>query len=235
MKKLNTKLYITSIFCFGIIIFLYFLQGAGRANAEQAEFFVKSPDSTVVYKVADESRSICMLTSDDHYKMHTKYRALGLKKWQDLAIVDLAEYNEVGVCGLRDHTLARTLENPKIFLIQGDSKRPINTYETFIGFGFDDEAVYYVTDDVLDIYALSEEITDSTTQEDVMEGQIIKTDESADVYYITRENNTLVKNLILDEKAFFSNFGPSWDVVITVPSEKEYAKGGIILLLLKIP
>lgn len=189
----------------------------------EAGDIIKGPTSGTVYVILSDGESICSLTSPDHYVMWSKFRAKGLKMWEDIMTVDTSTYTDKGVCGLRVGSLVRTRENPEVFVIQpGMTKRGFDAWETFTGVGYGSAGVFYVTDAVLGAYSTGNKLTSATKASEIREGQLVKYADSKTVYYVGKSGDALEKKEIVNEEAFFGNFGGVWKAVVTIPAGETY-------------
>ena len=192
------------------------------ASAEAGDI-IKGPTSGTVYVILSDGESICKLTSPDHYVMWSKFRSKGLKMWEDIMTVETSTYTDKGVCGLRTGSLVRTTGNPEVFVIQpGTTKRGFDAMATFTGLGYTSAGVFYVTDEVIGAYSTGNKLTSATMSAEIREGQLTKYADSKTVYYTAKEGEALVKKEIVNEEAFFSNFGGVWKAVVTIPSTETY-------------
>jgi len=105
--------------------------------------------------------------------------------------------------------------NPKVYMIEGQYKRPIASPEVFLGLGYDWGDIEQSKKEDLDYYALGDEVVNLSRR--LKDNDIFKLDNSPNVYYL--KNNRL--RLIRSERAFNRSL-VDWEG-IKIISDQQFA------------
>ncbi len=80
---------------------------------------------------------------------------------EDAAPVVIEQYREGKFLKLPDGTLVRSYENPSVYVISDDTKRPITSEQIFFDYGYDWGNVIFVSDDVLNLHTTGDALLGS--------------------------------------------------------------------------